>query len=70
MRALLSLLYGLAAYLAFSATFAWFIGFSAGLGVPKAIDTGGAGLAWPEALAIDLVLLLMFGVQHLSLIHI
>ena len=64
MRALLSVLYGLAAYLAFSATLLWFIGFSGNLLVPKSIDAGGAGADWPEALAIDLLLLLLFGLQH------
>lgn len=64
MRALLSLIYGLAAYLAFSATLLWLIGFSGNLLVPKSIDVGGAGAAWPEALALDLMLLLLFGLQH------
>ena len=64
MRALLSLIYGLAAYLAFSATLLWLIGFSGNLLVPKSIDVGGAGAAWPEAMALDLMLLLLFGLQH------
>jgi protein-S-isoprenylcysteine O-methyltransferase Ste14 len=64
MRALLSIVYGLAAYLAFSATLLWFIGFSGNLLVPRSIDIGGAGLAWPQALAIDLSLVLLFGLQH------
>jgi len=58
------LLYGLAAYLAFVAVFAYAIGFLANLEVlPRTIDTGrGAPLA--QALAIDLGLLLLFAVQH------
>ena len=64
MRALLSILYGLAAYLAFSATLLWFIGFCGNLLVPKSVDIGGAGAAWPAALATDALLLLLFGLQH------
>ena len=64
MRALLSIVYGLAAYLAFSATLLWFIGFSGDLLVPKSVDVGGAGAPWPQALATDASLLLLFGLQH------
>lgn len=64
MRALLSIVYGLAAYLAFSATLLWFIGFSGDLLVPRSVDAGGAGAAWPAALATDALLLLLFGLQH------
>jgi protein-S-isoprenylcysteine O-methyltransferase Ste14 len=64
MRALLSVLYALAAYLAFSATLLWFIGFSANLLVPKSVDVGGAGAAWPAALVDDALLIVLFGVQH------
>lgn len=63
-RALLSSLYGVAAYLAFSATLLWFIGFSGNLLVGKSVDAGGAAAAWPAALAIDASLLLLFGLQH------
>ncbi len=63
MRALLSLLYGLAAYAAFQLVLVYFIGFSAGLVVPKGVDDGVAA-AWPRALGTDLALLLLFGVQH------
>ena len=64
MRALLSVLYGLAAYLAFSATLLWFIGFCGNLLVAKSVDAGGAGAAWPAALVADALLILLFGVQH------
>jgi len=63
-RALLSSLYGLAAYLAFTATLAWFVGFSGNLLVPKTVDVGGAPGSMLEALAVDALLLLLFGVQH------
>jgi protein-S-isoprenylcysteine O-methyltransferase Ste14 len=64
MRALLSIVYGLAAYLAFSATLLWFIGFCGNLLVPRSVDAGGPGAAWPGALATDALLLLLFGLQH------
>lgn len=63
MRALLSLLYGLAAYLACMATLLYLIGFSGNLLVPRSVDVGAAA-GWPEALLTDLSLLLLFGVQH------
>jgi protein-S-isoprenylcysteine O-methyltransferase Ste14 len=64
MRVLLSIIYGLAAYLAFSATLLWFIAFGGNLLVPKSVDVGSAAAPWPEALAVDILLLLLFGVQH------
>lgn len=63
MRALFSILYGLLAYLACMATLLYFVGFSANLWVPKSVDVGG-GAGWPEALGTDLLLLVLFGVQH------
>ncbi len=63
MRALLSVLYALVAYAAFQLVLVVFIGFSADLVVPKPVD-GGMPAPWPQALAVDLGLLLMFGVQH------
>jgi protein-S-isoprenylcysteine O-methyltransferase Ste14 len=53
-----------AAYLAFSATLLWLIGFSGNLLVRKSVDAGGAAAPWPAALAIDALLLLLFGLQH------
>ncbi len=63
MRALLSLLYGVAAYVACQAAMLYFIGFSANLLVPKSVD-GGTAAPWPRALGIDLLLIVLFGVQH------
>lgn len=63
MRGLLSLLYGLAAYVACLATVLYFIGFSGNLLVPRSVDHG-AGAPWAEALATNLLLLALFGVQH------
>ena len=64
MRALLSVLYALSAYLAFSATLLWFIGFSGNLVVPRSVDAGDAAAPWPAALVDDALLIVMFGVQH------
>ncbi len=63
MGALFSLLYGLAAYLACTATLLYFIGFSGNLLVPKSIDSGLAA-GWVEAVGTDVLLLLVFGLQH------
>jgi protein-S-isoprenylcysteine O-methyltransferase Ste14 len=63
MRVLLSLLYGAAAYAATQAALLYFVGFSGNLIVPKSVDVGGGG-PWAEALATDLLLLALFGVQH------
>lgn len=63
MRALLSLLYSLAAYAAATAALLYFIGFSGNLLVPKPVD-GGAGAPLAVAIATDLLLLALFGIQH------
>ena len=55
--------YAAAAYLVFLAVLVYAIGFFAGAGVPKGIDQGPRS-AWPLAVAIDLLLLLLFAVQH------
>jgi len=62
-RALLSFLYGLVAYLASTATLLYLIGFSGNLWVPKSVDVG-AGAGWIEAVGTDVLLLVLFGVQH------
>jgi protein-S-isoprenylcysteine O-methyltransferase Ste14 len=63
MSRFIALIYGVAVYLFFLATFLWAIGFVAGLPGIKAIDSGLAGDAG-TAIAIDLALLSLFAVQH------
>jgi methanethiol S-methyltransferase len=60
---LIILLYAAAAYLLFLGVLGYAVGFFAGFGVPTAIDQGPRA-AVPVAVAIDLLLLLMFAVQH------
>jgi methanethiol S-methyltransferase len=63
MPALIILVYAAAVYLFFLAVLGYAAGFFAGLGVPKGIDQGPRA-AGPAAVAIDLLLLLLFAVQH------
>ena len=63
MPALIILVYAVAVYLLFLAVLGYAAGFFAGLGVPKGIDQG-TRAAVPMAVAIDLLLLLLFAVQH------
>jgi protein-S-isoprenylcysteine O-methyltransferase Ste14 len=58
-----SLLYGIAAYAATLATFAYAVGFLANLFVPRSIDVGPPA-AFGQALVIDLALLMLFALQH------
>src|SRR5690606_35489595 len=62
-RRLLTLGYGAIAYLVFQASFAYTIGFLAGVGVPKGIDDGALGAAW-LAVLVNAGLLGLFAVQH------
>jgi len=63
MRALLLFPYGVVAYVACLASLLYFVGFSGDLLVPRSVDRG-AGAPWIEALGTDLLLLIVFGVQH------
>jgi protein-S-isoprenylcysteine O-methyltransferase Ste14 len=59
----IAFLYGVVAYFAFFGTILYAIGFTAGLLVPKTID-GGVVSSTEEALAVNLLLLSLFAVQH------
>ena len=63
MPALIVVVYAVAVYLLFLAVLGYAGGFFAGFGVPKGIDQGPRA-AVPAAAAIDLLLLLLFAVQH------
>jgi methanethiol S-methyltransferase len=64
MPALIILAYAAAVYLFFLAVLGYAAGFFAGFGVPKGVDQGPRA-AVPVAVAIDLLLLLLFAVQHI-----
>ena len=57
------LLYGIASYALFFATFLYAVGFLGNFGVPKSIDSG-PPVGWPEAVAVNLGLLTIFALQH------
>lgn len=59
----LALLYGALCYAVFFLTFLYAVGFVSGLGVPKHIDNGPSS-GFAAALALDLLLLGLFAVQH------
>jgi protein-S-isoprenylcysteine O-methyltransferase Ste14 len=63
MRRSFSLLYGAAAYVAALAAQLYLVGFSADVLVPRSVDTGPAAPAI-EAVATDVLLLALFGLQH------
>jgi protein-S-isoprenylcysteine O-methyltransferase Ste14 len=63
MRGPVILLYAAAVYLLFLGVLGYAVGFFADVGVPKGIDQGPHAAA-PVAVGIDLLLLLLFAVQH------
>lgn len=63
MKRVLTLLYGVTCYAIFFATFLYMIGFLGGFAVPKVINSG-APTSPGVALAINLALLVVFGIQH------
>jgi protein-S-isoprenylcysteine O-methyltransferase Ste14 len=63
MGALFSFLYGVAAYAVGFAALAYLIGFSGNLLVSKSVDIGPTG-SLGEAVAVDLLLLGLFALQH------
>jgi protein-S-isoprenylcysteine O-methyltransferase Ste14 len=63
MNRVLAFAYGVAGYALFLLTFLYAIGFVAGVGVPKGIDSGPPASAL-AALGVDVLLLGLFAVQH------
>jgi len=63
MGPVLSVLYGIAAYAFFLATFVYAIGFVGNVAVPKSVDIG-AQAPVAEAILVNLSLLALFAVQH------
>ena len=60
---LIIVVYAVVVYLFFLVVLCYAAGFFAGFGVPKGIDDGSRA-AVPAAVAVDLLLLLLFAVQH------
>jgi protein-S-isoprenylcysteine O-methyltransferase Ste14 len=63
MNKLLAVIYGVVIYGFFGLTWTYFIGFLACFAVPKNIDSG-AIVPLPEALAVDMALLVLFFAHH------
>jgi len=63
LRRITCFLVGVVVYGLFLATVLYAVGFVGNVVVTKAIDTG-AVVPWPQALAIDVTLIALFGVQH------
>ncbi len=64
MLSLLKVAYGLVCYLFFFLTFLYSIGFVGGLPLPLTIDGGPPSGSAAMAVAVDLSLLALFGIQH------
>jgi methanethiol S-methyltransferase len=56
--------FGAATYAFFVVVVLWSVAFVGDLGLPKSIDAGREPGNWPQSLAIDVALILLFGVQH------
>jgi methanethiol S-methyltransferase len=56
--------FAVVAYLAFVAVSAYAVAFLSGAGVPRTVDSGGPRAGTATAVAIDLLLLSLFAVQH------
>jgi protein-S-isoprenylcysteine O-methyltransferase Ste14 len=60
---MLGFVYGLVSYLGFLGVFVYFAWFTSGPGITKTVDSGVPGALVPS-LAVDLGLILLFGLQH------
>ncbi len=63
MKRMAFFVYGVTGHLLFLATYAWLAGFVGNLLVPRSIDSPPTD-PWPLAAAIDLGLIVLFGLQH------
>lgn len=63
MTSILLVSYSLVSYLFFLGTFLYFVGFVGGLPLPVTVDAGPSAPA-AHAVAVDLALIALFGVQH------
>jgi protein-S-isoprenylcysteine O-methyltransferase Ste14 len=63
MRRVIFFVYGVLCHLLFLATFAYMAGFVGNVLVPKSIDSAAAA-SMPLAVVVDLLLIVMFGLQH------
>lgn len=61
---LLTLLYGIGVYVFFLATFLYLLGFVGNWLVPKSIDSGEPAASTGTAIAINVLLLAVFAIQH------